>query len=549
MTILGVAALSLVVASKATAMSVDYTEMFFNQTMTILGVAALSLVVASKATAMSVDYTEMFFNQSLDHFHADEHTKWEHRYLFSDAYWDGSGALENGCKGPILFYTGNEGDVTGFWDSNGFMIDYLAPKWNALLIFAEERYYGKSMPFGDDSYLPENLGYLSTSQVLEDYVELIEYLKSTLDNAINCPVIAFGGSYGGTLTTLLRVNHPSSIIGGLAASAPIGYYDIDGWDIHNVNEYTWSDIVTKDYNEADPKCLNAIQTSIDVINKASIEDVMESFNVCEANGVGPTSQADLFIYGLEGLCQMNYPYQIDATPAWPVNYTCSVLIDAMNTDDSHTILTAAGQIGQMSLGYIGEDDCFPTLEEGPGGVPGDGPGPDSWGWQSCTENLHTFSARGIRNYTFNMETSANQPCADIFGNDASTGQPLVQPDTSLLTRRYGGYKIGDGLTGVSNLIWSNGLLDPWSGGGFLIEPSTSTSTSTSRAMSSSDDQGNVWISMPSGAHHLDLRGPNDADPSDVTDARGIEEEVMKGWIDDYDQKTTQLMKKKGTDIA
>ena len=33
--------------------------------------------------------------------------------------------------------------------------------------------------------------------------------------------------------------------------------------------------------------------------------------------------------------------------------------------------------------------CFPTLPEGPGEVPGDGPGDDSaWGWQSCTENLH-----------------------------------------------------------------------------------------------------------------------------------------------------------------
>lgn len=51
--------------------------------------------------------------------------------------WDGRGELENGCKGPILLYTGNEGDVTGFWDSNGFMINVLAPKWGALLLFPE----------------------------------------------------------------------------------------------------------------------------------------------------------------------------------------------------------------------------------------------------------------------------------------------------------------------------------------------------------------------------------------------------------------------------
>jgi len=34
-------------------------------------------------------------------------------------------------------------------------------------------------------------------------------------------------------------------VGGLAASAPVGYYDTRRWAAHGVTDFTWSDIVTK----------------------------------------------------------------------------------------------------------------------------------------------------------------------------------------------------------------------------------------------------------------------------------------------------------------
>jgi hypothetical protein len=58
--------------------------------------------------------------------------------------------------------TGNEGPITAFWAANGFMVEYLAPKWGAMLVFPEERYYGTSLPFGDASFQAENLKYLTT---------------------------------------------------------------------------------------------------------------------------------------------------------------------------------------------------------------------------------------------------------------------------------------------------------------------------------------------------------------------------------------------------
>ena len=119
---------------------------------------------ASPSSA-SNSFQELYYNQTLDHFNPQDGRRWSQRYLFSDEFWTGAGGLSNGCRGPILLYTGNEGDIEGFWEGNGFMIDYLAPKWGAMLVFPEERYYGKSLPFGNSSLEAANLRWLSTEQV------------------------------------------------------------------------------------------------------------------------------------------------------------------------------------------------------------------------------------------------------------------------------------------------------------------------------------------------------------------------------------------------
>lgn len=150
-------------------------------------------------------------------------------------------------------------------------------------------------------------------------------------------------------------------------------------------------------------------------------------------------------------------------------------------------------------------------------VPGGGPGPASWGtWsvQSCTETLHQFSSstagHGFRDFAFNL-TAANEQCQASFD---------CQPDPWWAEVHWGGYAIGDGKAGVTNLIWSNGGLDPWHGGGFLTPHAGGA------------DDGIHWFFMPEGAHHLDLRGPHPSDPANVTATREAEEAIIKGWIED-----------------
>lgn len=72
-------------------------------------------------------------------------------------------------------------------------------------------------------------------------------------------------------------------------------------------------------------------------------------------------------------------------------------------------------------------------------------------------------------------------------------------------------------SGASNIIFSNGLLDPWSGGGVLRSPNERISI----------------VIIPDGAHHLDLRGANKDDPISVQMARQNELEIIKHWIKEY----------------
>lgn len=469
--------------------------------------AFVCLVAAWVQITAAADYKVLYYNQTLDHVNNfdPDHPKWSHRYLLNDDNW-GKKSLSSDCPGPILMYTGNEAPVTAFWSGNGFMIDYLAPKWGALILFPEERYYGESIP-------STSMKYLTTQNVLEDFVELLGHVKARY-KAETCPVVAFGGSYGATLTTFLRASYPFAVIGGLAASAPTGYYDPEHWEAHGVSEFTFSDIITKDYDDADPQCLDAINTAKKAIDESSTDELVKAFNLCEAAGLGP-HKTDLFLYGLEGLCQIDYPYQIDTMPAWPVNHSCEVMVSAMNVCTSKDcIVSAAVNVTNMALGLDSSNGCIETFPEGPGNIPGDGPGLGSWGYQSCTETLHKFSSRGIRDYEYDYVISAKNPCMTLYG---------VVPDTNALTSRYGGYNLGDGKTDITNIIWSNGALDPWSGGGFMAE----------YAPEDAADREIYYFMMEHGAHHLDLRGPHPEDPEDVTRVRQQEEKIIWSWIENY----------------
>lgn len=104
---------------------------------------------------------------------------------------------------------------------------------------------------------------------------------------------------------------------------------------------------------------------------------------------------------------------------------------------------------------------------------------------------------------------------------------------------YGGTR----LQYASNLVYSNGNLDPWSPAGVTADAqraphgasrskASSTSTSSSTSKSLSDDGSVVSVVIDMGGHHLDLFWPTEQDPQSVRDVRELEKTHILKWIDE-----------------
>ena len=129
-----------------------------------------------------------------------------------------------------------------FYENTGFMTKTLAAQFKAVVLFAEHRYYGKSMPF-PDSFTPDHVRFLTVDQTMMDYVKLIKTIKKK-DDYKQSPVFAFGGSYGGMLAAWMRMKYPHIIQGAHASSAPIQFFP------GSVSPYAFLELTTRAYADA-----------------------------------------------------------------------------------------------------------------------------------------------------------------------------------------------------------------------------------------------------------------------------------------------------------
>eukprot|EP01084_Bolivina_argentea_P039891 73711_1 len=454
--------------------------------------------------------TEYWFTQRLDHFNPQDRRTFQQRYLVYNGSWNKKN------NGPIFFYAGNEASIDGFWNNTGFMFD-IAPQFGALIVFMEHRYYGKSLPFGNASntYTIPNLVWYSMQQAIEDYAIFITKFKQTIYNAPNASVVVFGGSYGGELATLLRIHHPEIFHIALASSAPIRE------SLCTANSTYFFQIVTNDYDNVDSQCPDIVRNGYSQLiemgkNANNYEYITNTFKLC--NPIKNESDINHLQYwsrtALLTLAQFDYPYAtnfVAQLPAYPVNATCNILKEYKN-NSLLALAKASGLYYNASSNFT--LTCFNQFEEYIfcADQTGCSPGPsrivEDYG--DCMDAGSAFITNNITDMfppTVWDLNNLTKYCNETYD--------LPPPDLEWKQIWFPQNIIG---TAITNIIFSNGELDPFIGGGY-------TQNLTNKLPA---------IVIADAAHHLDLRSSNVNDPQSVVDARKLEVQYIKQWLNEIE---------------
>ncbi|KAL1512952.1 hypothetical protein ABEB36_002450 [Hypothenemus hampei] len=441
---------------------------------------------------------ELFVDVPIDHFSLTRNNDtFKLRYLLTEDFYVKGG--------PMFFYCGNEADILTFYENTGFLID-IAPTFNALVVFAEHRYYGESLPFGAKSLLsPETLRYLTTSQALSDFVCLIDHLNreyySTMITNDTYPVIAFGGSYGGMLAAWLRMKYPHMVLGAIASSAPL--LQVNNLDLCQ----SFYNILTEIY-ENNGNCSYPVKISWEAIRNITKtsegkKNVSEIFKLCRnlVNEADTNKFIDTLTDVYVNLAMLNYPYPtkfLSPLPANPVKMFCDKLRSFGLVKTSLDLLKAISSALEIATNYTGQVKCnnFETTPEQAVDY--------AWDFQACFELIMPMCSTKYHMFEptqWNFTNYSNECTKKYNVQPYSFNEVLVEHGGKIL--KY-----------ASNIVFSNGLSDPWSSGGILQNVSNSV----------------VAIVIPEAAHHYDLRGAHPVDSKYVVDARQFHVRQIKSWL-------------------
>lgn len=336
------------------------------------------------------------------------------------------------------------------------------------------------------------------------------------------------------LASWWRLLYPHIVDGAIAGSAPV--LDFEGVvDEEGIESFSY--IVTRDASPeggSSEHCAGNVRAAWSILQEmaTTVEGrwaLSKAFRLCDTLASEEevlTLLAGWITSAWAYMAMGNYPFPSTyilngqgTLPAWPVRVACERLDFPTETASNATILT--GLVEAVSVYYN-----YTRTTAGAGGGGGGTEAPplecfdlgagvneesqiveDHWTYQFCTEMLMPSGSDGVRDMflpaPWNLEEQS-QACFERFG---------MSPRAEWASIVYGGYKA---LESASNIVFSNGLLDPWSGTGVLSNVSESV----------------VALLLREGAHHLDLMWSTPDDPEELVEVRKTELAHIAKWIEE-----------------
>ena len=453
--------------------------------------------------------------------------------------------------GPLVVYTGNEGNIEGFANSTG-QVYLLAEELGGRAAFVEQRFYGKSTIPGADGN--NEYALLSTEQVLADLVGAISYLKGRY-HPHNQQVVAVGGSYGGMLSAYLQRQHPALISASWVSSAPLlGYADTL---VQNDNrEREIYNIIS---NAFPSPCAEDLGAAFRLLLEQPIGEIQDQLHICpsviedEIMTTPLSSATNPIIVNAVGwlqgqfglLSNFNYPYSIDFAghllPAHPSIVACDHYYNAVaanknNSSAAASIMTGAQQLMAALEWFVYPDgmDQAPCLELNNfysyylGLIPG------PWTYQRCYDLIMAYEVGGANPMFLPCDEFAPNCWSQDAFDDFCREKFGKQPRPSKSRSHYFGVDAQSFLQ--QKAVITNGMLDPWGYGGIGYPGKDDFSPENS-----------IWIEGAS--HHLDIWWPNPEDPPSIVEARSQTYRLIEKWLNQEEEEVRVTQSQPWSDNA
>jgi len=407
--------------------------------------------------------------------------------------------------GPIFFYDAGEAGIQsggGPLRGNRFFAPLeLARKYHGIAIMWEHRFYGASQPFpiNESTGYPlighEAYTFLTIEQALEDAVYFAvnfnppgyseDESRSLRSNST--PWIWIGGSYPGERAAIIRLRNPEVFFAGWASSAPVET-SINGSvyfnPIHESLPHNCSADAHAAVKFADDTLMSGTEEEIAILKRAAFfaliatpdhKDLFNNLRIQKPwtpDGLKEWQVATILIYAFESqLWFQTAGYEGALAPF------CNHF-ETWNPDFFHGFNTSS----PPSALYHNPDDAIPTDEgiaatygvekafyaflyasirkrrDGQGQRPGWRDQTDlmSWTWQLCSEN----GKFQMSDYNANPDTYIISRFYDIRVLQEGLCKVFhpYAPDVPNIKslKKYGGWNMQP-----TNVMWTNGEMDPW----------------------------------------------------------------------------------------